>query len=208
MFSVTRFVQRLRPIHSARIRAYHRSIVNTNSESFQTRLLTLRLPLTQTASRTRTRLTKQFSIMTSAQPYTEEWLEGPSDTKFYTRTYTPPASTPAKAVTVFVHGFAEHVARYQHFHPVLASKGIAIFTFDQRGFGLTAMDTTGKKGKNSAYGKTTWKEQQADIAWALNHAATTFPGLPLFLMGHSMVCLFILSNTFRCLPTLNIVTLM
>ncbi|PPQ64553.1 hypothetical protein CVT24_008455 [Panaeolus cyanescens] len=124
--------------------------------------------------------------MSSGQSFTEEWLEGPSSTKFYTRTYTPASSTELKAVVVFVHGFAEHVGRYQHFHPLFASNGIAVFAFDQRGFGLTAQDTTGKKDKNSAYGKTTWKEQQADIAWALEHASAKFPGKPLFLMGHSM----------------------
>lgn len=117
--------------------------------------------------------------------YTETWLAGPSSTQFYTRTYTP--AIPAKAAVVFAHGFAEHVGRYTHFHPILAQSGVAVFAFDQRGFGLTGQDTTGKKSPDSAYGKTSWKEQMADVAWAVEHAKTAFSGVPVFLMGHSMV---------------------
>lgn len=120
----------------------------------------------------------------SSNTYTESWLTGPQSTKFYTRTYAP-ASSP-RAVIVFIHGFAEHIGRYTHFHPLFAERGIAIFTFDQRGFGRTAQDVE-EKSKNSAYGKTSWQDQMGDIAWALAHAKKEFPGLPVFLMGHSMV---------------------
>jgi acylglycerol lipase len=123
----------------------------------------------------------------ATQPYTESWLSGPGSTQFYTRTYTPAPETPTKAVVVALHGFAEHIARFTHFHPLISARGIAVFAFDQRGFGLTAQDTTGKKSKDSSYGKTSWKEQMADIEWAVGHAKKTFEGVPLFLMGHSMV---------------------
>ncbi|KAJ3503104.1 hypothetical protein NLJ89_g8582 [Agrocybe chaxingu] len=121
----------------------------------------------------------------STPQLTEAWLDGPQSTKFYTRTYTPSSSSP-KAALVFVHGFAEHIARYSHFHPLLAEKGVAVFAYDQRGFGQTAQDSKGNKSKTSAYGKTSWKEQMADIEWALEHVKKTFEGVPLFLMGHSM----------------------
>ena len=119
--------------------------------------------------------------------YSEAWLAGPNFTQFYTRTYTPEPPVSTKAVIVFVHGFAEHVGRYSHFHPLLSSRGIAVFTYDQRGFGLTAQDTEGKKSKSSAYGKTCWKDQMADIEWAVEHTRKSFEGKPVFLMGHSMV---------------------
>jgi acylglycerol lipase len=125
---------------------------------------------------------------TASTSYKEEWLTGPQSTQFYTRTYLPPGEASPKAVIVFVHGFAEHIGRYTHFHPWLAQRGIAVFAFDQRGYGLTAQDTTGKKSKTSAYGKTCWKDQMGDIDWALKHARNLFPGIPIFLMGHSMVC--------------------
>ncbi|KJA28801.1 hypothetical protein HYPSUDRAFT_61643 [Hypholoma sublateritium FD-334 SS-4] len=118
--------------------------------------------------------------------YTEAWLPGPAATQFYTRTYLPPAGTAPRAVVVAVHGFAEHIGRYAHFHPRVAARGIAVFAFDQRGFGLTGLDTTGKRSRDSAYGKTSWREQMGDVAWALGHAGTAFAGVPVFLYGHSM----------------------
>ncbi|KAF9486087.1 alpha/beta-hydrolase [Pholiota conissans] len=118
--------------------------------------------------------------------YTETWLAGPGSTQFYTRTYAPAPGVPTKAVVVALHGFAEHVARYTHLHPLISARGIVVFAYDQRGFGLTAQDTTGKKSKESAYGKTSWKDQMADIEWALGHAKKTYEGVPLFLLGHSM----------------------
>ncbi|KAF8648506.1 hypothetical protein AX16_006212 [Volvariella volvacea WC 439] len=121
--------------------------------------------------------------MSSDDTFTVQWIEGPSGTKFYTRTYRP--ANP-KAVILFVHGFAEHIARYKHFHPRLAAEGIAVFAFDQRGFGLTAQDTEGNKSKDSSYGKTSWNDQMQDIDYMLGHVKETFKGVPLFLMGHSM----------------------
>ncbi|KAG6864787.1 hypothetical protein C0991_007161 [Blastosporella zonata] len=122
--------------------------------------------------------------MSTSAVFTEAWLPGPEATQFYTRTYTP-SNTP-RAALVFVHGFAEHIGRYTHFHPLLAQHDIAIFALDQRGFGKTALDTEGHKSKDSAYGKTSWSEQMTDIAWAVEHTKKTFSGVPTFLMGHSM----------------------
>lgn len=122
--------------------------------------------------------------MSSSSPYTESWLAGPQSTQFYTRTYAP--AEPPKALLVTIHGFAEHIGRYTHFHPLLLEHSIAIFALDQRGFGKTAQDVEGKS-KSSEYGKTSWKEQMDDIAWALTHARTQFTDIPIFLMGHSMV---------------------
>ncbi|KAG6920036.1 hypothetical protein DXG01_010104 [Tephrocybe rancida] len=122
--------------------------------------------------------------MSSSALFTEAWLSGPKQTQFYTRTYTP--SNAPRAALVFIHGFAEHIGRYTHFHPLLAQHDIAIFALDQRGFGKTALDAEGHKSKDSAYGKTSWPEQMTDIAWAVEHVKKEFSGVPTFLMGHSM----------------------
>ncbi|KAG6813755.1 hypothetical protein H0H92_007707 [Tricholoma furcatifolium] len=122
--------------------------------------------------------------MSSPPVFTESWLPGPKDTQFYTRTYAP--NNRPKAAVVFIHGFAEHIGRYTHFHPLLSQHDIAVFAVDQRGFGKTAQDTDGNKSKDSAYGKTSWDDQMIDIAWAVEHAKTAFSGIPTFLMGHSM----------------------
>jgi acylglycerol lipase len=115
--------------------------------------------------------------------FLESWLVGPQHTQFYTRTYRPVST--AKAVVVFVHGFIEHIARYEHVFPTWSACGIAIFAYDQRGFGRTALDTE-KKSKGSSYAKTSWKEQFQDIEWAINHAKSEFGSIPVFLYGHSM----------------------
>jgi acylglycerol lipase len=116
--------------------------------------------------------------------YAEAWLTGPDSTKFYTRTYHAAPGT-SKAVVVFVHGFQEHIGRYTDAHPEYAKRGINVFAFDQRGFGRTALDAA-HKSADSVYGRTHGEKQMGDVQWALGHAAETFPGLPLFLSGHSM----------------------
>jgi predicted alpha/beta hydrolase len=116
--------------------------------------------------------------------FTEAWLPGPKSTSFYTRTYHPSSGSPSGAV-VFIHGFIEHVARYEHVHRRWADRGFVVFTFDQRGFGRTALDP--KKSSTAVYGRTGDADQISDIAWALRVAQEANPTVPLFLMGHSMV---------------------
>jgi hypothetical protein len=117
-----------------------------------------------------------------SESYTESWLSGPKDCQFYTRTYK--ADEP-KAVVVFVHGFIEHIGRYEHVHRVFRDRGISVFCYDQRGFGRTALDE--KRSKDSVYGRTSWKDQAADIEWAVKHVRGEFGDIPTFLVGHSMV---------------------
>lgn len=121
----------------------------------------------------------------STAAYTEAWLSGPQKTRFYTRTYKPEEAQ-LNAAVVFVHGFIEHIGRYEHVFPAWSVRGIAVFAYDQRGFGRTALDEK-NRSKNSAYGKTSWREQLEDIEWAINHVKQEFGGAPIFLYGHSMV---------------------
>ena len=125
------------------------------------------------------------SASSTQQVYTESWLPGRDGIKFYTRTY--PAHASPRAAVIFVHGFAEYVARYEWAHGVYASRGINVFAFDQRGFGLTALDRE-NKSKESKYGKTSWNDQLADIEYWVKHVKNQYPKLPVFLLGHSMVC--------------------
>jgi len=118
----------------------------------------------------------------SSTKYTEAWLAGFDGHQFYTRTYA--ASTP-KAVVLFVHGFAEHVGRYEHFHVNYPKRDITLFSYDLRGFGRTALDAQ-HRSKDSAYGKTNWKWQMSDIEHWAKYLVKTYPNVPLFLMGHSM----------------------
>ena len=112
--------------------------------------------------------------------YTEAYIKGPQDTEFYARTYL--STSPPHALIIAIHGFNEHIGRYEHVHSQLANAALNVFAFDQRGFGLTAK-------KNGGYAKTSWKSQFQDLNWAID-TARGFEGcanLPLFLYGHSMV---------------------
>lgn len=146
--------------------------------------------------------------------FTEAWLPGPKSTSFYTRTYHPTSGSPS-GVVVFIHGFTEHVARYEYVHMRWADRGFVVFTFDQRGFGRTALDP--KKSASAVYGRTGDADQISDVEWALRVAQEANPTVPLFLMGHSMVRLrpaylyifwlyflnsWLVRSTGRCIGTL------
>jgi alpha-beta hydrolase superfamily lysophospholipase len=123
---------------------------------------------------------------TAVEPtVTPAWLTGPSSTSFYTVTYAPASSAP-KGVLLFIHGFVEHVGRYDHVFRAWTARGFGVFTYDQRGFGRTALDEK-HKSKDSKYGKTNMDAQLEDVRWAVEEAKKKWPDVPMFLMGHSMV---------------------
>ena len=126
-------------------------------------------------------------MSTSEPVYQEAWLPGPDGVDFYTRTY--PAVTPQpSAVALFVHGFGDHSTRHEHDHVEYARRGITLFTYDQRGFGRTALDKE-HRSRGSAYGKTDKKHIYEDTAWWIEYVADKYPGFPLFLVTYSAVCL-------------------
>lgn len=96
----------------------------------------------------------------------------------------PDDSTKTVAKLVFIHGFSDHIHNSYHlgFFPSLAEAGIAVYAFDQRGWGRSVR-TASDKGLT---GPTT--RVLSDIAKFI-----TTVGLPaeprtapLFVMGHSM----------------------
>ncbi|GJE88928.1 lysophospholipase [Phanerochaete sordida] len=113
--------------------------------------------------------------------FTEAWCPGFDGTKFYTRTW---AADSPKAVAIFLHGFADHVARYDGVHTTWASRNITVFAYDQRGFGRTALDEV-NKSPASAYGKTNTAYELQDIEFWINYTSAKYPALPLFLIGYS-----------------------
>src|ERR1700722_2555154 len=136
-------------------------------------------------------------MSTKSESFTEAWVAGPLSTQIYTRTYAA-ASSPPRACIVFVHGFIEHIGRYEHVHTAWAAHGIPVCAFDQRGFGRTALDAA-HKSTDSAYGKTNCELQMEDVQWALGWAkGVVGEGVPLFWMGHSMV-------RFSCFFSLGVV---
>ena len=124
--------------------------------------------------------------------YEEAWLPGPGGLYFYTRTYRPPPSTRPKAIYVFIHGFADHSTRHERDHLMIAANGFIVFTYDQRGFGRTALD--GEQTRRSAhvmvkYGRTSARNVFEDTAWWVRYALQSLSkeGQRVFLMGYSAV---------------------
>ncbi|SCV73720.1 BQ2448_6150 [Microbotryum intermedium] len=108
-------------------------------------------------------------------------IQGPQGLLFFTKTWTPPQGTATVATICFVHGFVEHVRRYDHVFDRFAQQGLAVFGYDQRGFGQTAVDLGG-----NSQGVTSWPQQLADLRFFIDHASKLNPDKPLFLYGHSM----------------------
>ncbi|KAK7526637.1 Alpha/Beta hydrolase protein [Phyllosticta citriasiana] len=106
----------------------------------------------------------------------EGWHSTEDGVRLYTKTWKPNGDI--KARLVFVHGFSDHCNAYGILFPTLASRGILVYTFDQRGWGRSVKHPSqrGLTGPTSLV--------LSDITSFMS-ALPPSP-LPLFLMGHSM----------------------
>ncbi|OAR05807.1 hypothetical protein LLEC1_03767 [Akanthomyces lecanii] len=107
---------------------------------------------------------------------TEEGQFTRGDISLYTKTWTP--TGPIKAKLIFVHGFSEHINRYNDFFPQLSEAGIQVFGFDQRGWG----QSTSKKAERGLTGPTSLVI--SDVAAFIEDKLPS--DVPVFVMGHSM----------------------
>lgn len=81
------------------------------------------------------------------------------------------------AVLVVHHGHGEHSGRYKPMAELLGKAGIAVVALDQFGHG----QTTGKKGHPP-----TFAAMLDVVDMGIAEAKKRFPGIPVFLHGHSM----------------------
>ncbi|WVQ70684.1 hypothetical protein IAR50_000206 [Cryptococcus sp. DSM 104548] len=154
-----------------------------------------------------TSLSRSFSTAsriitpTMSQPQvTPQWVLGPGNTPFYTKTWSP--SNP-KAYVLFVHGFAEHIERYTPFFTSLTSTyPLHVTAFDQRGHGKTSQDPLTAKSpevrkwkeegkevrleKNAKRRTGGWGQCFTDMEWFLKSVIESATGKPVFLWGFSM----------------------
>lgn len=84
---------------------------------------------------------------------------------------------PVKAAIALVHGFGEHIGRYQDFATYFCTLGYGVCAVDLRGHGKTA----GKRGCIPSYG-----QLLQDVGTLIDHTNAMFAGVPIFLYGHSM----------------------
>lgn len=90
------------------------------------------------------------------------------------------ADTEPKAVIVLAHGMAEHSGRYDHFARFLCENGFAVYMNDHAGHGRSAQIKGHFADKNG------WEHVVSDLNALMDQAVERHPGLPVFLMGHSM----------------------
>ncbi|MBI3173316.1 MAG: lysophospholipase [Chloroflexi bacterium] len=110
----------------------------------------------------------------------------------YARGWEPEGAP--RAVVCLVHGLGEHVARYENVATALTAEGFVLFGFDQRGHGRSG----GPRGHVPSY-----NQMMDDIALLLKQAASRYPGLPMFLYGHSMGGNEVLNFSLRRKPELK-----
>lgn len=85
-----------------------------------------------------------------------------------------------KAVIVIAHGMAEHSARYDRFAGFLAEHGYAVYMNDHAGHGRSAQVKGHFADQNG------WVSVVEDLNALMDEGEKEHPGVPLFLMGHSM----------------------
>ena len=123
-------------------------------------------------------VTQENPEIPTPEPFTFEGVDGFT---IHGLKWLPDGDT--KALLIINHGMAEHIARYDGFAVYLASRGIAVFGEDHRGHGRTA-------GGPEEYGlfseERGWMNVLGDIRTLCLKTVSEYPGLPLFMMGHSM----------------------
>jgi alpha-beta hydrolase superfamily lysophospholipase len=92
-----------------------------------------------------------------------------------------PDNKPEKIV-VLHHGMAEHSSRYAYVAQKLTDNNIALFAHDMRGHGESAEDETelGYLSDKDGFNKIT-----EDLHFLIKEIKNRFPGIPVFLLGHS-----------------------
>ena len=94
-----------------------------------------------------------------------------------------PDHQPVHATVLLLHGMAEHHKRYTDFAQYLTAQGFAVLAYDQLGHGRTAQNEA-----DLGFFQLTAPAERVvrDAAQMAAHLAILFPGVPHFILGHSM----------------------
>lgn len=88
-----------------------------------------------------------------------------------------PATLAPKSVICLVHGLGEHTSRYAHVAEALGMEGHILMGADLRGHGKSG----GDRGHIDSM-----EDFMRDIDLSIQQARLRYPGLPIFLYGHSL----------------------
>ena len=103
-------------------------------------------------------------------------FSGVGDRHIFWRAWTPD-DAPARAVIVLVHGLGEHSGRYDHVVARLVGEGYAVHAADHRGHGRSDGPRALIEDMDDVV---------ADVDTLVDRAAAAEPGVPVFMLGHSM----------------------
>jgi alpha-beta hydrolase superfamily lysophospholipase len=98
-----------------------------------------------------------------------------------------------RAVLALVHGLGEHVQRYEHLAAWFNERGVAVVGYDRRGHGRSQ----GRRGHTPRY-----SAFLDEIAQLLVEVELRYPGVPVFLYGHSMGGNLVLNYSLRRHPAI------
>ncbi|MBF7729654.1 alpha/beta hydrolase [Pseudomonas sp. N040] len=108
------------------------------------------------------------------------WLSATDSTPLHVHQWS--GTQPPRAIVMLAHGLAEHGARYARLGEALTAHGFDLFALDQRGHGRSA-----EQGLLGHYADAAgWEKVVGDLASLNHHIRQQHPGLPIFLLGHSM----------------------
>ena len=108
------------------------------------------------------------------------WLEANDRSGLFVNQWLPEGMP--KAIVLLAHGMAEHSGRYARLANALCNAGFGLYAHDQRGHGKTAeRGTLGYFADNDG-----WSAVVSDVASLNQHIGQAHPGVPIFLLGHSM----------------------
>lgn len=110
---------------------------------------------------------------TPAEPI-GDWFIASDGRAIFHRRLVPAAP---RAILLLQHGVSEHTGRYGHVMRHMADRGFAVFAQDHRGHGRTARTLGDVESFDATLG---------DLAVLHRNALHHHPGLPVFLLGHSM----------------------
>jgi alpha-beta hydrolase superfamily lysophospholipase len=113
--------------------------------------------------------------------HTDGHFAGVGGLELYRRHWQP-ESKPRTAV-VLVHGVGEHSGRYMNVVGPLVEDGAAVYSYDQRGHGVSP-------GLRVHIDR--WTEYRGDLTTYMRMVAEQAPDLPIVLYGHSMGSLVVL----------------
>ncbi len=118
--------------------------------------------------------------------HSESSFNGSAATVLFMQSWSPDQES--KAALAVVHGFGEHSGRYMNLVNRLVPAGFTVYGFDHRGHGRSP----GQRGHINS-----WEEFLGDVEAFLTEIRKKDAESPLFLYGHSMGGLLVLSYALR-----------